>query len=96
MDIRDELKKQTESAKLHNMDAEEIVGMFSAAQQRATHATLCFQSAKIKAKKNKTMQFINHMTQHESRGQRQTVKVGGECWSKKKNDKPRKTTCHFG
>jgi hypothetical protein len=65
LDIRDELKKQTESAKLLNMDAEEIVGMFSAAQQRAAHATLCFKSAKIKAKKNKTMQFVNGMSQED-------------------------------
>ena len=34
-----ELKKETESARSHNIDAEEVMGMFSAAKQRAPNAT---------------------------------------------------------
>ena len=44
--ITEELKKQTESARSHNIDSEEVMGMFSAAQQRAPNATLDFLSSK--------------------------------------------------
>ena len=46
-----ELKKETESARSHNIDAEEVMGMFSAAKQCAPNATLCFLSSRMKAKK---------------------------------------------
>ena len=47
-----ELKKATESARSHNTDTEEVMGMFSAAKQHAQHATLCFFSSRMKAKKS--------------------------------------------
>ena len=40
MDITPELMKATESARPHNLDSEEIVGMFSAAQKTAPGATM--------------------------------------------------------
>ena len=41
-DLTETLKEETLSARCHNIDAEEIMGMFSAAKQRAPNATLCF------------------------------------------------------
>lgn len=41
-DISEKLREETKSTRCHNIDAEEVMGMFSAAQQRAPHATLCY------------------------------------------------------
>lgn len=57
----EELQRKTESARLHNIDAEEVMGMFSAAQDKAKHATVCFTSAKLRGIKNKTMQYLDNM-----------------------------------
>jgi hypothetical protein len=62
LDISPELEKEVESARCHNMDAEEIMGMFSAAQQRAPHATLCYLSSRMRAKKNRTVKFLDAMS----------------------------------
>ena len=40
LDITEELKAETKSARSHNIDAEEVMGMFSAAQKKAPNATL--------------------------------------------------------
>ena len=47
LDVTEELKRETESARAHNMDSEEIMGMFSAAKQKAPKATLCFLSCRV-------------------------------------------------
>ena len=47
---------------VHNIDAEEVMGMFSAAQKRAPNATLCYLSAKMRAQKNKTVQYLDSIT----------------------------------
>nr|XP_047125514.1 uncharacterized protein LOC124807570 [Hydra vulgaris] len=54
MSSNDLLKDQTKSARLHNIDSEELMGMFSAAKHKAPNATLCFFSSKLRACKNKT------------------------------------------
>lgn len=53
----DELQKLN-TARTHNMDSEELMGMFSALHARAPRATLIFNSSKIRAKKNKTFQYL--------------------------------------
>lgn len=61
MDLTAQLKKETQSARSHNIDAEEIMGMFSAAKHRAPNATLCFLSSRMRAKKNRVLQYLNSM-----------------------------------
>ena len=39
-----DITEKTQSARSHNIDAEDIMGLFSAAQKRAPNATLCFLS----------------------------------------------------
>ena len=59
--VTGEYRKETESARSHNIDAEEVMGMFSSAKQRAPSATLCFISAWIRAKKNRTVDYLDGM-----------------------------------
>ena len=59
MDITEELRKETESARAHNIDAEEIIGMFSAAQKHAPNATVCYLSSKLRAQKNKVVDYLD-------------------------------------
>jgi hypothetical protein len=51
MDVTDLMLQQTQTARTHNMDAEEIVGMFSALHHRAPSAFMDYQSSKIRVKK---------------------------------------------
>jgi hypothetical protein len=46
------------SARVHNIDAEEVVGMFSAALTKAPNATMSYLSARIRSKKNGTMNTL--------------------------------------
>lgn len=62
MDVNDQLKKETESARLHNIDAEQVMGMFSALKDKAPNATLCFISCKIRAQKNKVLDYLDGLT----------------------------------
>lgn len=63
MDISDELQKQTESARLHNIDAEEVMGMFSAGKERANNATIGFLSARMRARKNSVVSYLDSLTE---------------------------------
>lgn len=45
------------------MDSEEMVGMFGAAQKRAPNATLCFLSCRMKAVKNRTVKYLDDMSE---------------------------------
>ncbi|XP_047146716.2 uncharacterized protein LOC124819371 [Hydra vulgaris] len=58
MSSNDLLKDQTKSARLHNIDSEELMGMFSAAKHKAPNATFCFLSSKLRACKNKTTALL--------------------------------------
>jgi hypothetical protein len=53
MDLTDALREETKSARFHNIDAKEIMGMFSAAKQHSPNATICYLSARMRAKKNR-------------------------------------------
>ena len=52
LEISDELFFVTKSARSHYIDAEEIMGMFSAAQGKSPHASIAYMSSKIRGKKN--------------------------------------------
>ena len=51
LNIDERLKKESESVRSHNIDAEEIMGMFTAAKSHAPNATLCYLSSRIRAQK---------------------------------------------
>ena len=46
------------SSSAHNIDAEEVMGMYSAAQGNAPNATLNYISALIRSRQNKIYKFI--------------------------------------
>ena len=55
------LQKETETARTHNIDAEEVMGMFSALKKKAPSATICYLSCKMRAKKNKTVEYLDKL-----------------------------------
>ena len=57
MDINKKLEEETESARCHNIDAEEIIGMFSVAKDNAPNAKLNYLSSKIRAQKNGVVDY---------------------------------------
>lgn len=54
-------EKETETARPHNIDSEEIMGMFSAAKHRAPNATLCFLSSRMRAQKNHLVEYLDEL-----------------------------------
>ena len=65
LDITEKLREETMSARSHNIDAEEVMGMFSAAQKKSPNATLCFLSCKMRAQKNRTIEYIDSLEKEE-------------------------------
>ncbi|KAG1681468.1 hypothetical protein GQR58_011851 [Nymphon striatum] len=61
-ELTEKLKEETKSARSHNIDAEEVMGMFSAAKNRAPNATLCFLSSKMRAQKNRTVAYLDTLS----------------------------------
>ena len=61
IEVTEILKEETKPARAHNIDAEEIMGMFSAAQNKAPNATLCFLSSKLRAQKNGTVAYLDKL-----------------------------------
>ena len=61
MDITDQLSRETESARSHNIDSEEVMGMFSANKQRAKNPTVHFLTARIRARKNCVVAYLDDM-----------------------------------
>uniref|UniRef100_UPI00358E1E6C uncharacterized protein n=1 Tax=Myxine glutinosa TaxID=7769 RepID=UPI00358E1E6C len=59
MDLTEKLRQETQSARSHNMDAEEIIGMFSAGKNRAPSVTLDFLASKICGQKNMTVEYLD-------------------------------------
>ena len=58
--------RETASARTHNIDAEEVMGMVSAAINRAPNAKPSFISAKIRAQKNATVKFLEELPDAEA------------------------------
>ena len=61
VDVTEQLRKETESARSHNIDAEEVMGMFSAAKDHAPNATLCYLSSRIRAQKNRVTNYLDSL-----------------------------------
>ena len=59
IDITDKLREEAESARSHNIDAEEVMGMFSSLKKKAPNATMCYLSCRMRACKNKTVQYLD-------------------------------------
>ncbi|XP_047137490.2 uncharacterized protein LOC124813992 [Hydra vulgaris] len=55
------LKEETASARLHNIDSEELMGVFSDAKGRCPNATICFISSKLRSKKNRTIDYLDNL-----------------------------------
>ena len=66
------LREEIKSARSHNIDAEEIMGMFSAAQQKSPNATVCYLGSKMRAQKNKTVDYLDNFPEER---QQHIVKV---------------------
>ncbi|XP_047126932.1 uncharacterized protein LOC124808016 [Hydra vulgaris] len=63
--ITSKFMEETASARLHNIDSEELMGMFSEAKGRSPNATICFISCKLRSKKNMTMDYLDSLDQIE-------------------------------
>ena len=61
MELSGQLRRETQTARLHNFDAEQVFGMMNAAKKRAPHASYCFLSCKIRSVKNKVVDFLNSL-----------------------------------
>ena len=61
LDVTEKLKEETASARMHNIDAEEIMGMFSSAKQKSPNATMCYLSCRMRACKNRTVQYLDNL-----------------------------------
>ncbi|QQP58183.1 Uncharacterized protein FKW44_003417, partial [Caligus rogercresseyi] len=60
IDITKKFSEETASARLHNMDAEELIGMFSQLKKKSPRSTIDYISCKMRAAKNCTFDFINN------------------------------------
>ena len=79
----DKLAAESVNARQHNIDAEEVVGMFSAALNKAPSATIQYISARIRAKKNGTLeQIIEHPGTPEEF--KKVIKLAGDLRSNRK------------
>jgi len=56
-DLDKKLKEETKSARSHNVDAKEIIRMFSAAKKCFLNATLCYLSCQLQAEKTGQSHF---------------------------------------
>ncbi|XP_029113602.1 uncharacterized protein LOC114912179 [Scleropages formosus] len=61
LEVTEKLREETASVRCHNMDSEELMGMFSAFQKKAPHATVSFLSARMRACKNKTVEYLEEL-----------------------------------
>ena len=61
IDLTAKLAEEMRSARSNNIDAEEIMGMFSALKMKSPNATICFMSSKIRSIKNCTVDYLDEM-----------------------------------
>ena len=55
IDLTAKLAEKNKSARSHNIDAEKIMGMFSALEKKSRNGTICFPSAKMRAIKKRSV-----------------------------------------
>ncbi|XP_033096338.1 uncharacterized protein LOC117100647 [Anneissia japonica] len=65
LNIDDKLKEETRSAKVHNIYAEQIMGMFSAMKALKTNATVDYISCAIRARKNHAVNYLMNMNEED-------------------------------
>ncbi|XP_041377106.1 uncharacterized protein LOC121389518 [Gigantopelta aegis] len=63
IEITEKLREETASTRLHNIDSDEIMEMFSAAKAKAPNAILCFLSSQLRACKNKTVVYLDGISE---------------------------------
>ena len=77
LNITDKLREETASARSHNTDAEEIMGMFSSAKEKSPNATMCFLSCRMRTCKNKTVDYLDSLEEERREHVlRKAVKLG--------------------
>lgn len=81
--ITEKLREETASARSHNMDAEELMGMFSASQKKAPNATMNYLSCRMRANKNKTMCYLEKLEEED----RDTLLKKGVKFSRRQRQK---------
>lgn len=88
INVTQQLIQETESARTHNIDAEEIMEMFGPLQKKAPNATICYLSCKMRAKKNRTVEYLDKMDE-ERRNKivKKAVHIGKEQRIKRKMEK---------
>ena len=62
LNLDETFKKETETARNHNMDAEAVMGMLNAEKIRARNSTICFLSSKLRAIKNHTVDYLDSVS----------------------------------
>ena len=68
MNLTNKLRAETESARCHNIDAEDVMGMFSAAKNNAPNTTLNYLSSKIRTQKNGVVEYLESRAREEEQG----------------------------
>ena len=61
LNVTDTLRREAESARSHNIDSEEIMGMFSSAKKKSANATLCYLSCRMRSSKNNTVDCLDDL-----------------------------------
>lgn len=61
MEVTDELREQTQTARLRNIDSGELMSMFSAGKERAKNANVDFLTARMRARKNQVVPWLGEM-----------------------------------
>ena len=59
LDVTEKCTRETRSARSHNMDADEVMGLFSALKNKSPHATICFLSSKMRVHKNRKVDYLD-------------------------------------
>ena len=59
--LKSMLEEKGKSTRLNNIDFEELMGMFGAGKNRAPTSTLCYLSSKIRAQKNKIIEYLDNI-----------------------------------
>ena len=61
MEVTDELREETQTARLHNINSEELMGMFSTGKEQAKNVNVDFLTARMRARKNQVVPWLDEM-----------------------------------
>ena len=68
------LLRVTENARLQNVDAEQIMSMFSAAEERTPNSTICYICCVIQGNKNYVLDFFDSLDEEKKELENRTIK----------------------